>query len=342
MDLTLELIVVPVTDVDRAKAFYSEQLGFVVDVDHTINDEYRVVQLTPPGSACSIAIGKGLSTGVPGSMQGLQLCTLDIDATRADLVGRGVDVTPVRHFENGDMARGARRYAGTRSSRSRTPMATAGSSRRSRRMPDRRIRTLGPTVREAGDERTDRGRGRRDPRDPGGGVRDGRGGTLHRGRLAARDRWPPLRARAGWRDRGPRLGRGARAARRRPAAADGLRRGGRGRAGPPGDRAGVAPHGRGRRPHPGPVRAGRARHGAPQLLRAAGLADVDRSGVRSAHRAASKPRPRTTATSWCSPPRPRRHSTSPARSAATGARATSGRAARALTSGAPSGTERST
>ena len=106
MDLTLELIVVPVTDVDRAKAFYSEQLGFVVDVDHAINDEYRVVQLTPPGSACSIAIGKGLSTGVAGSMQGLQLCTVDIDATRADLVGRGVDVTPVRHFEDGEWLEG--------------------------------------------------------------------------------------------------------------------------------------------------------------------------------------------------------------------------------------------
>jgi catechol 2,3-dioxygenase-like lactoylglutathione lyase family enzyme len=102
MDLTLELVVVPVTDVDRAKAFYSEQCGFVVDVDQTMGDDFRVVQLTPPGSACSISVGKGLSKSEPGSSQGLQLCVTDIDAARVELVGRGLDVTPVRHIDNGE------------------------------------------------------------------------------------------------------------------------------------------------------------------------------------------------------------------------------------------------
>ena len=100
--LTLELVVVPVTDVDRAKAFYSEQCGFVVDVDQSMGDDFRVVQLTPPGSACSISVGKGLSKAEPGSTQGLQLCVTDIDAARAELVGRGLDVTPVRHIDNGE------------------------------------------------------------------------------------------------------------------------------------------------------------------------------------------------------------------------------------------------
>ena len=102
MHLTLELVVVPVTDVDRAKAFYSEQCGFVVDVDQSMGDDFRVVQLTPPGSACSISVGKGLSKAEPGSTQGLQLCVTDIDAARAELVGRGLDVTPVRHIDNGE------------------------------------------------------------------------------------------------------------------------------------------------------------------------------------------------------------------------------------------------
>ena len=101
MDFMLELVVVPVTDVDRAKAFYSEQVGFNVDVDHSVGDDFRVVQLTPPGSACSISIGKGLSSSVPGSVQGIQLCVGDIEAARVELVGRGLDVTPVRHIENG-------------------------------------------------------------------------------------------------------------------------------------------------------------------------------------------------------------------------------------------------
>lgn len=102
MDYTLELVVVPVTDVDRAKAFYSERCGFVVDVDHSVGETFRVVQLTPPGSACSISIGTGLSKAEPGSTQGLQLCVSDIVAARAELVARGLDVTPVRHVENGE------------------------------------------------------------------------------------------------------------------------------------------------------------------------------------------------------------------------------------------------
>jgi catechol 2,3-dioxygenase-like lactoylglutathione lyase family enzyme len=102
MDFTLELVVVPVTDIDRAKAFYSERCGFVVDVDHSVGDAFRVVQLTPPGSACSISIGKGLSKAVPGSTQGLQLCVTDIVAARAELVERGLDVSPIRHVEAGE------------------------------------------------------------------------------------------------------------------------------------------------------------------------------------------------------------------------------------------------
>lgn len=102
MDYKLELVVVPVSDVDRARAFYNEKLGFVIDVDHSVGDSFRVVQLTPPGSACSISIGRGLAESVPGSLQGLQLVVTDIEAARAELVGRGLDVTPVRHIENGE------------------------------------------------------------------------------------------------------------------------------------------------------------------------------------------------------------------------------------------------
>jgi catechol 2,3-dioxygenase-like lactoylglutathione lyase family enzyme len=101
MDLTLELVVIPVTDVDRAKGFYTEKVGFSVDVDQSVGDAFRVVQMTPPGSACSISVGKGLSTAVPGSVQGMQLCVTDIEAARAWLVERGLDITPIRHFENG-------------------------------------------------------------------------------------------------------------------------------------------------------------------------------------------------------------------------------------------------
>jgi predicted enzyme related to lactoylglutathione lyase len=101
MDWTLEVVVVPVSDVDRAKRFYSEQVGFNVDVDNTLSESFRVVQLTPRGSGCSITIGKGLGNGQPGSYKGLQLCVSDVEAARAELVERGVEVTPVRHIENG-------------------------------------------------------------------------------------------------------------------------------------------------------------------------------------------------------------------------------------------------
>jgi catechol 2,3-dioxygenase-like lactoylglutathione lyase family enzyme len=99
MDWKLELVVVPVTDVDRAKRFYGEQLGFVVDHDSRITDDMRVVQLTPPGSACSIAIGTGLVQTPPGSVEGLQLVVPDLDAARARLVEQGVEVSQVQHYE---------------------------------------------------------------------------------------------------------------------------------------------------------------------------------------------------------------------------------------------------
>ena|SRR5438876_245230 len=98
MDWKLELIPVPVADVDRAKAFYTEQAGFNVDHDHTVNEDIRHVQLTPPGSACSIAIGKGLTSTTPGSVQGLQLVVADVHAARDELLGRGVDVGEVQEF----------------------------------------------------------------------------------------------------------------------------------------------------------------------------------------------------------------------------------------------------
>jgi catechol 2,3-dioxygenase-like lactoylglutathione lyase family enzyme len=96
MDWKLELIVVPVTDVDRAKAFYADQLGFIVDVDDSPGPDVRIVQLTPPGSGCSIMIGKGMTEAVPGSLEGLQICVGDIEAAHAQLVERGVDCTPIR------------------------------------------------------------------------------------------------------------------------------------------------------------------------------------------------------------------------------------------------------
>ena len=96
MDWRLELVQVPVSDVDRAKAFYTEKAGFNADHDHRVSDEIRFVQLTPPGSDCSIALGTGLSGMEPGSVQGLQLVVADIEAARAELVERGVDVSEVR------------------------------------------------------------------------------------------------------------------------------------------------------------------------------------------------------------------------------------------------------
>ena len=101
MDWKLEVVMVPVADVDRAKRFYSEQVGFVVDVDRQMGDAFRVVQLTPPGSACSVTFGTGLAAMAPGSLQGLQLCVSDIEAAHAELVERGVEVSAIMHFENG-------------------------------------------------------------------------------------------------------------------------------------------------------------------------------------------------------------------------------------------------
>src|SRR5438105_10807939 len=98
MDWKLELVNVPVSDVDRAKAFYIQKVGFHEDNDATVSDEIRFVQLTPPGSNCSISIGTGLSDMRPGSVQGLQLVVEDIDAARGELVGRGVDVSEVQVF----------------------------------------------------------------------------------------------------------------------------------------------------------------------------------------------------------------------------------------------------
>jgi predicted enzyme related to lactoylglutathione lyase len=96
MDWKLELVAVPVSDVDRAKAFYTEQAGFVADHDHTVSDEIRFVQLTPPGSACSIALGKGITDAEPGSVQGLQLVVSNIEAARAELVERGAEVSEIQ------------------------------------------------------------------------------------------------------------------------------------------------------------------------------------------------------------------------------------------------------
>ncbi len=104
MDFKLELIAVPVSDVDRAKAFYTEKAGFTVDHDHTVSDELRFIQCTPPGSACSIAFGTGISPSPPGSMQGLQLVVTDIEAARAELAGRGVDVSEAREAPGGKFA----------------------------------------------------------------------------------------------------------------------------------------------------------------------------------------------------------------------------------------------
>ena len=101
MDWKLELVQVPVSDVDRAKAFYIEKAGFTEDHDHQVSDELRFVQLTPPGSACSIAFGIGLGSMAPGSVQGLQLVVADVEAARAELFERGVEVSDVQHYDWG-------------------------------------------------------------------------------------------------------------------------------------------------------------------------------------------------------------------------------------------------
>jgi predicted enzyme related to lactoylglutathione lyase len=101
VDWRLELVQLPVTDVDRAKAFYTEKVGFHADHDERVGDAIRFVQLTPSGSACSIALGTGLSDMPPGSVRGLQLVVPDIHAARAELVERGVEVTEVQEFDWG-------------------------------------------------------------------------------------------------------------------------------------------------------------------------------------------------------------------------------------------------
>jgi predicted enzyme related to lactoylglutathione lyase len=98
MDFKLELVAVPVSDVDRAKAFYSERAGFNVDNDVTVSDGLRFIQLTPPGSACSIAIGEGITEMEPGSAQGLQLVVDEIEAARDELSARGVELSEVQDF----------------------------------------------------------------------------------------------------------------------------------------------------------------------------------------------------------------------------------------------------
>jgi predicted enzyme related to lactoylglutathione lyase len=98
MDWKLELVAIPVSDVDRAKDFYTEKIGFAAEHDHTVSEEIRFVQLTPPGSACSIALGRGIIDTPPGSVAGLQLVVADIRAARAQLAQRGVEVGEVQEF----------------------------------------------------------------------------------------------------------------------------------------------------------------------------------------------------------------------------------------------------
>lgn len=105
MDLKLEVIVLPVSDADRAKAFY-EAAGFRLDVDQMFSDEYRLVHLTPPGSECSIMFGKGMTAAAPGSTQGLYLIVSDIQEARAQLVGRGIEVSEVFHDADGVLHHG--------------------------------------------------------------------------------------------------------------------------------------------------------------------------------------------------------------------------------------------
>ena len=101
MDWKLELVAIPVSDVDRAKAFYTEKAGFIADHDHRVGDKIRFIQLTPPGSACSIALGNGITDAPPGSVQGMQMVVPDIHAARAELVERGVEVGEVQEFSWG-------------------------------------------------------------------------------------------------------------------------------------------------------------------------------------------------------------------------------------------------
>jgi catechol 2,3-dioxygenase-like lactoylglutathione lyase family enzyme len=106
MDFKLELVLVPVADVDRAKDFYTERAGFHLDVDHRAGENFRVVQMTPPGSACSITVGIGITDAAPGSVKGLHLVVTDIVAARAELVKRGVVVSEIRHLGDAGWASG--------------------------------------------------------------------------------------------------------------------------------------------------------------------------------------------------------------------------------------------
>jgi catechol 2,3-dioxygenase-like lactoylglutathione lyase family enzyme len=107
MEYKLELVLIPVSDVDRAKAFYTEKVGFDLDVDTTPLEGLRVVQMTPPGSACSITIGTGITDAAPGCYRGTHLVVTDIEAACAELIGRGVEVSDIRHFASGDWQPGA-------------------------------------------------------------------------------------------------------------------------------------------------------------------------------------------------------------------------------------------
>jgi catechol 2,3-dioxygenase-like lactoylglutathione lyase family enzyme len=106
MDWKLEVVVIPVSDADRAKRFYVDQVGFTLDVDHRGAGDMRVVQTTPPGSACSVTFGVGVAAMEPGSLKGLQLVVSDVEAARAELAGRGVEVSPVRHMGDDGWADG--------------------------------------------------------------------------------------------------------------------------------------------------------------------------------------------------------------------------------------------
>jgi predicted enzyme related to lactoylglutathione lyase len=98
MDWKIELVAIPVSDVDRAKAFYVDQVGFVADHDHRVSDELRFVQLTPPGSACSIVMGTGITDMAPGSQKGVQIVIDDAELARQELVARGVDASEIQVF----------------------------------------------------------------------------------------------------------------------------------------------------------------------------------------------------------------------------------------------------
>ena len=102
MDWTLEVVVVPVSDLDRSKRFYSEQLGFTVDHDTTFNEDTRIMQLTPPGSGCSIVLGKGIVKGEPGTLKGVQLVVSDLEKARGQLLERGVEVGEIVRMNEAD------------------------------------------------------------------------------------------------------------------------------------------------------------------------------------------------------------------------------------------------